>query len=188
MIRLLSKQAVKAVRKPRLILSIGTTSRHVHSMQTPYSGPPSYDMIARRFSSSQVDPQDYINRKHQQEAKERGEYFDIHDIGGVDPMDYDVLISDVDDEKLQGEVAEIVGIQYHAEATKGDANKAVKIGDCYIYGRKFRTIFPAVVGDGSRAHWVFFVVDSGSPLTYLSAQVSALICKKDAVLLNLLDE
>lgn len=112
-------------------------------------------MIAKRFSPSQVDPQDYINRKHQKEAKECGEYFDLHDIGGVDPMDYDVLISDVDDERLRGEVAEIVGIQYHAEATKEDANKVVEIGDCCIYGWKFRTIFPVVVCNGSQAHWVF---------------------------------
>lgn len=73
----------------------------------------------------------------------------------MDPEDYDVLISDIDDEKLRGEVAEIVGIRYHAKATTEDANKVVEIGDCFIYGRKFRTIFPAVVACGVQAHWVF---------------------------------
>lgn len=177
MFRFLSKQTAGAVRRPSLLIS---TSRYV------YNGPPSYDMITRRFSS-QVDSKVHINRKYHKETKERGQYVDLHDIGGVDPMDYDVLISDVNHEKLRGEVADIVGIQYHAEATKEDANKVVEIGDCYIYGRKFRTIFPAVVDDGSQAYWVFFIVDSGSPLTYLSAQVSAPTCEKDAALLNTLD-
>jgi hypothetical protein len=136
--------------------------------------------VTIRFSPSQVDPLAYFTRKRQQEAKERGEFIDIHDIGGTDPGDFDVLISDVDDEKLRGEVTEIVGIPYHAEATKEDAiGKVIKIGDCYIFGRKFRTIFPAVVGNDTRAHWVFFIVGTGSPLTYLSAQVSAPTCEKE---------
>jgi len=99
---------------------------------------------------------------------------DNHDIGGTDPEDYDVLITDIDDEKLRTEIAEIVGIPYHAKATTEDANKVVEIGDCYIYGRKFRTIFPAVVTNGSGAHWVFFIVNPGALLTYLSAQTSDL--------------
>lgn len=172
MFRLLSRQAFKAVSRPRLglRLSNGTISHHVRTMQAPYSGPPSYDTIARRFSSDVVDPQAYFIRKRQQEAKDRGEYVDIHDIGGVDPEDFDVLISDVDDEKLRGEIAETVGIPYHAEAAKEDANKVVEIGDCYFYGRKLRAIFPAVVASKKgKAHWVFFIVDTGSPLTYLSA-------------------
>ena len=55
----------------------------------------------------------------------------------------------------------------HAEATKEDANKELKIGDYIIYVRDIRTIFPAVVSYESRAHWVFFIVDTGAPLTYL---------------------
>lgn len=153
MFRLLSRQAFKAVHRPGLRLSNGTASRQIHSMLLPYIGPPSYDTIARRFPPD-VDPQAYFTREHQQEAKERGEYVDIHDIGGTDPEDFDVLISDVD-EKLRGEVAETVGIPYHAEATKEDANKVVEIGDCYLYGRKVRTVFPAVVAHDDRAHWVF---------------------------------
>lgn len=122
-----------------------------------------------------------------QEAKERGEYVDIHDIGGVDPEDYDVWISDVNHEKLRGEVAETVGIPYHAMATAEDSNKVVEIGDWYMYGQKFRTIFPAVVARGNQAHWVFFLIDSGPPLTYPSAQVSAPSCEKEAWLLTTLD-
>jgi hypothetical protein len=178
MFRLLSRQAFKAVPRPVFRLSTGT-SRRIHSVQLPYSGPPSYDTIARRFSSSQIDPQTFFARKRQQEAKERGEYVDIHDIGGVDPKDFDILITDIDHGKLQHEIAEAVGIAYHLEATKEDANRIIEAGDCIIYGRNLRTIFPAVVAcEMGKAHWVFFIVDTGSPLTYLSAQVNAPACEK----------
>lgn len=43
-----------------------------------------------------------------------------------------MLITDIDDEKLRTEIAEIVGIPYHAKATTEDANKVVEISDCYI--------------------------------------------------------
>lgn len=32
-----------------------------------------------------------------EEARERNEFIDIHDIGGVDPNTYDVLLSDIND-------------------------------------------------------------------------------------------
>ncbi|RPB15021.1 hypothetical protein P167DRAFT_571886 [Morchella conica CCBAS932] len=72
-----------------------------------------------------VDPQAYFTRKRRQEAKDRGEYVDIHDIDGVDPKDFDVLIPDIEHGKLQHEIAEIVGIAYHLEASKEDANKII---------------------------------------------------------------
>ena len=77
MFRFVSKQAIKAVRRPRL-LSNGTM-RHVHNMQAPYSGPPSYETITRRFST-EPDPLAYFREKRQQEALQRGEVTDIHDI------------------------------------------------------------------------------------------------------------
>ncbi|KAI5795270.1 hypothetical protein EDC01DRAFT_630006 [Geopyxis carbonaria] len=174
MFRLVSRQGlVRVVPRPFFRLSNGIASRQIHSVPLPYSGPPSYDTIARRLSS---DPGShlYFTRKRQQEAKERGEYVDIHDIGGIDPEEYDVLITDVNQEIMQGEIAEVVGIPYHAEATKEAAKEVVEIGQCYIFGRKFRTIFPAVVSKGTQAHWVFFVIDGGSPLTYLSVHTSDL--------------
>lgn len=128
MFRLFSRRAVEAVsRRFR-----PSASRRIHSIQPPYTGPPSYDTIARRLALSQVDPQAYFTRKRQQEAKDRGEFVDIHDIGGID---YDILITDVNDEKLRGEIAETVGIPYHAEATKEDGNMVVEIG----YTVKIRT-------------------------------------------------
>ena len=46
-------------------------------MQAPYTGPPSYQTIARRLSSSEIDLQSYFIRKHQKNAKDRGEFVDI---------------------------------------------------------------------------------------------------------------
>ncbi|RPB15818.1 hypothetical protein P167DRAFT_602907 [Morchella conica CCBAS932] len=172
MFKLLSRQAFKAVPRPGLRLPT-STSRQIHSMQLPYSGPPNYDTIARRFSSN-VDPQAYFTRKRQQEAKDRGEFVDIHDIGR-DPSDYDVLITDVKHETLETTIAEELGIPYLSKATDADAKKAVQVGHGYIYGSKFRAIIPLVVSHRDECRWVFFIMDSGAPLTYLSAQASKLL-------------
>lgn len=152
-------------------------------IQVPFSGPPTYDTIARRFSSYPNLPA-FFARKHQEEARDRGEFVDIHDIGGIDPKDFDVLITDINDEKLRSEIAEVVGIQYLAKATEADANTMVEIGRGYIFGRNVRTIFPCVVSHKGKAHWVFFIVDSGAPLTYLSVQVSAPTYRKNGWLLT----
>lgn len=172
MFRLLSRQAVKAVPRPGLRLSTGTSHR-TYSVQLPYSGPPSYETISRRFSSSQVDPQAYFNLKQQKEAKDRGEFVDIHDVDpeySPGPNEYDVLLSDVTHAKLQSTIAEQLGIAYLSEAA--DAKEVIQVSTGYIYGLHKRTIVPFIVTYGKEARWVFFIVDSGSPWTYLSAQVS----------------
>ncbi|RPB03196.1 hypothetical protein L873DRAFT_288243 [Choiromyces venosus 120613-1] len=49
--------------------------------------------------------------------------------------------------------------------------KLRKVGDYFIFGPKVRAIFPVVVVcNGTRAHWVFFIVNTGSLFTYLSAR------------------
>ncbi len=141
-------------------------------MEVPYSGPPSYETLFRRFSSH-PNPLNFFAEKRWQEAKERGEYFDIHDAGRMEPDSFDVLITDLNDRKFRSEISQVLGIQYHTKATEADANNVVKVGQGIIYGHTFRTIFPCVVSYEDKAHWVFFIVDSGAPLTYLSSQVSA---------------
>lgn len=167
-------RAVKVVpkSKPGIRLSSTTTSRQVRSTHLSFADRPSYETIDQRILS-QVG----FTKKRQQVT---AEYVDIHDLGGmvlddisIDPADHDIQILDIDDAKLRHEVAEAVGIVNHAEATKVEADKELKVGDCIIYGRTLRTIFPAVVSYENRAHWVFFIVDTGSPLTYLSTQVGA---------------
>jgi len=167
MFSLLGRWLVSPVRR-RVLLSSSTTSRLVHSMQAPYAGPPSYDTIARRLSSD-VKPQAYYSRRRQQQALERGELVDIHDVGGLDLKDF--LITDIDHNRPQHEVAGIVGIPYVFPASKVEADKVITIGECFIFTRKARTIFPAVVAHPSgKGYWVFFLVNTCMPLTYLSAQ------------------
>ncbi|KAI9767813.1 MAG: hypothetical protein M1840_005494 [Geoglossum simile] len=153
---------------------LGLSSRHTHNLQVPSSRPPSYDTITRRFSLH-PNPHSFFARKSQQQARDRGEFVDIHDIGGPDPHGYDVLITDVDEKTLRSEIAEIVGVPYLGKSTESDANAVVRVGHGYLFGRNIRTIFPCVVSCQDMARWVFFIVDSGAPLTYLSTQASELL-------------
>ena len=163
MFRLLNQKILKAFGKP-------LQKCQFHTERAPFSGPPSYATLTRRFSS-QPNPVTFFNEKGVRKAVENGE-FDIHDIGDVDPKDFDVLITDLSDNKLRIDVADIVGIPYLQRASEDEANEVVKTGQGFFYGRKRRPIFPCVVGIEGKAHWVFFVVDTSAPLTYLSVQVS----------------
>lgn len=174
MLRLPGQQALKPLRDPlRRPFRNALHIRHVHDEKAPFSGPPSYATIAQRFSSH-PHPLTFFKEKKAKEAKERGEFIDIHDIGGVSPNDYDVFITDIDDRKLRSEVAEVIGIPYLKKTTKVEANSKVDVGHAFVYGHKRHTLFPCIVGSEDRAHWVFFMVHTGAPLTYLSVQVSAL--------------
>jgi len=110
----------------------------------------------------------------------RGKFVDIHDIGPVDPKDYDVLIKDIDDHTLHTEISDIVGIPYLKEAMKEEADKVADSIPGFMYGDSFRMILPCVLKVGDKAHWVFFIVDSGAPLTYISPEVSVYIYKENA--------
>jgi len=96
-----------------------------------------------------------------EEDAARGAFFDIHDIGGVDPNDYDVLITDVDDHTLHNEISDLVGIPYLKEATKEEADKVADSLRGFVYGRKYRMIAPCVLKIEDNAHWVFFIVNGG---------------------------
>lgn len=195
MIRLPSQRSLKALRntfrnplRNRLPnpLRNPPQTRQIHIEQAP--GPPSYATTAQRFSSH-PNPLNFFAEKKVNQVIARGDYIDIHDIGGVDPNDYDVLITDItdmNDNILRSNVSDLVGIPYLREATKDEANNKVQIGHCFIYGRNLRTIFPCVVSYRDKAYWVFFIVSSGAPLTYLSASVSIHTYKKDTHPLTIL--
>ena len=100
------------------------------------------------------------------------EFIEVPDVGGFDPKEFDVLISDVGVTQLKHEIADAAGIPYHLPATEEEANTVVKIGDCFIYGRNLHTMFPAVVKRSGKAFWVVFLIDTGAPTSYLSAEVS----------------
>ena len=124
----------------------------------------------RRFSSD-PSPLRYFSHKNAEEAIKSGQFVDIHDLG---LNEFDVLITDVTDEILRTKIAELVGIQYLEKATPEEAEKTVDIGRGFLFGKNSRPIFPCVVSfeKQKRANWVFFVIDTGSPATFLSTEVS----------------
>jgi len=85
--------------------------RHAHTKPVPFSGPPSYATINRRFSS-EPNPIHFFADKKANEAIERGQFIDIHAIVPMDPEDYDVLMTDMSDNKLRTEIAELLGVPY----------------------------------------------------------------------------
>jgi hypothetical protein len=83
----------------------------------------------------------------------------------VDPKDYDVLITDMDNNTLRSDVSKLVDIPYLKEATKDEADKVAEEIHGFIYGQKLCLILPCVVSIKDKARWVFFIVGPGSPLT-----------------------
>jgi hypothetical protein len=102
----------------------------------------------------------------------RGQVVDVHDAVGVQPKDYDVLLTDMDRDTLHTDISKVVGIPYLKEATKEEADKVALEIPGVLYGETFRTIFPCVLCAKDTARWVFFIVDSGAPSTYISAEVN----------------
>jgi len=80
---------------------------------------------------------------------------------------------------LRTDIAELLGVPYLQKATKDEANKKIEIATGIIYGTKFRMVFPCVVSFEDNARWVFFILHTGAPLTYLSTHVSASTYKEN---------
>jgi hypothetical protein len=178
MLKLLSRQALKALRNPFHSplpnpLRGPLQTRHLHNAPAPpFSGPPSYATLARRFSAPSPNPISFFRQKEAKKAIERGQFVDIHDIGGVDPKDYDVLLSDIDNNTLHFGVSKRVGIPYLEEATKDETDTVPGEINGFLYGPKSCMILPCVLSIEDKARWVFFIVDSAAPVTYISRQVS----------------
>ena len=184
MLKLLSRQALKTLRNPFRNhlpnpLRGPLQTRHLHNAPAPpFSGPPSYTTLARCFSvpcPSLIS----IAYKAAKEAIERGQLVDIHDIGGVD------LITDIDNDTLHSEISKLADIPYLKETTKDEADKVPEQVRGFAYGPKFRLIFPCVLSVEDKARWVFFIVDTRAPVTYISAQVSVHPHRENALAINL---
>ena len=94
---------------------------------------PTYGVVARHLASYPSHLNRIAERKRQ-EAKNHGEYVDIHDFDGIAPDNYDVLITGVDDGKLRSEISQGLGIHCLGKATEDNANKVAKYIDGYVYG------------------------------------------------------
>lgn len=173
MLRLPGRRALRAFCKPLPSpLRCSLQARRIHNLQAPFSGPPGYATLFERFSPKNPSPLKYFSQLKAEENIARGRFVDIHDIGPVDPKDYDVLITDIDDNKLHNEISDRVGIPYLKEATKEEADKVADSLRGFLYGEKFRMMLPCILKIKDEARWVFFIVDGGAPLTYISTQVS----------------
>jgi hypothetical protein len=114
MLKLLSRQALKALhnsfRTPLPNPFCGPLqTRHLHTELAPFSGPPSYATLPRRFSTSSPSPISFFRQKVAKEAIEHGKFVDNHDIGGKGLKDYDVLFSGIDNDTLHSEISKLVG-------------------------------------------------------------------------------
>lgn len=176
----LSQRALFKTTPGPLRLSNSTLSRCIHSVKTPYTGPPSYNMIARRFSPNNVNPCAYFTRLDQQMAKSRGEFVGVHDVGDITPTDYDVLIRDIKDETLHSLISRECGIDYHSKVPEAEANNVVQSGDGYLRGSGNRPIVLFAVSHKGDARWVYFLLDTGAPITYLSIQTANLFGMNEA--------
>ncbi|KAG0640738.1 hypothetical protein HOY80DRAFT_1021745 [Tuber brumale] len=147
----------------------------MHSPAVKYLRPLCYEYKSvRRLASRTILP-DVHPQKAGQDARQPSQPVDTHDPHGPGCKDYDILIPDIDVQKLKNKMAGLAGIPYHSPATREEANAVVKIGDCFLCGPNLRIIFPAILSSPEgKAHWVFFFVNTGSSQTYLSTQTSDL--------------
>jgi len=157
------RQALKALRNPFRSpfpnpLRGPLQTRHLHNEPAPLSGPSSYATLAPRFSASDPNPIRFFTQKAANEA--------------IEPNNYDVLSTETHDDTIHSEISKLVGIPYLKEATKDEADNVAKKVHGILYDRKFPMIFPCVLSVEDKARWIFFTVHTGSPLTYISAEVN----------------
>ena len=128
------------------------------------------------------NPISFFRQKEAKEAIERGQFVDIHDI---DPKDYDILLSDIDNSTLHSGISKRVGIPYLQEASKDETDKVPEEINGFFYGPKSRMILPCVLSIEDKARWVFFIVNGRAPVTYISSQASVHPHRKNALAANL---
>ncbi|KAG0138443.1 hypothetical protein HOY82DRAFT_588602 [Tuber indicum] len=83
---------------------------------------------------------------------------------------------------MSSQLPEPYSVLVHSPATRQETDTVANISDCVLYSINLRAIFPVVVmSSEGKAHWVLFSIDSGSPLTYLSAQTNDLFGIREGV-------
>ncbi|CAB4377355.1 hypothetical protein RhiirA5_437292 [Rhizophagus irregularis] len=81
---------------------------------------------------------------------------------------YDLLLIDLSSKALHQEVSEMLNVTYLAETTQ----KELKEVKAIVYGPNYRVIVSLPVKIGRRtSRNVFFIVDTGSPVTYICEEV-----------------
>jgi hypothetical protein len=88
-------------------------------LQVPFSESPSYDGLARHFSSY-PNPVNLFALSIWQKTADSSEYVDIHDIYDIGNLE---LITDIDEKILRTEISRFFGIDYLAKATEDGAQE-----------------------------------------------------------------
>jgi hypothetical protein len=123
--RLLGRQASRALYSLSHNLPRGFTfnplcysqqARHIYDMPVPYSGPPSYTTLARRFSSK-PNPTSFFVRERADVARENRNFDSIHDAGSADTKGISTLITDADNGILQPKISKLVSILHLKNGT-----------------------------------------------------------------------
>ena len=73
---------------------------------------------------------------------------------------------------LHSEISKLMGIPYLQEVTKAEADRMTTKLHGFMHGKKFRMIFPRIFSHKDQACWVFFIMNTGAPLTYISTEVN----------------
>jgi ubiquitin len=87
----------------------------------------------------------------------------------------DLLLLDITYKVLKAEISQLVKQDYLGSASAAEALNPLGVRNGYIYGD--RIILPLVVARSEEPaipRWVHFIVDTGSPGTYLANEVSVL--------------
>jgi hypothetical protein len=85
------------------------------------------------------------------------------------PTDFDVLLTDVHSHELHHDISKMLGTTYLGDATSDDVNEASGI----VWGPHNRVFIAAIVkiGKENKIKHVHFLVDTGSPFTYICDEV-----------------
>lgn len=135
--------------------------------------PKTYPIIGRNLASYPT-LLNKISMVKQGEFRERDEFVTVNEYDGVKPQNYDVLLIDINDNTLRGELSEGLSVQYLEKAVGVDAARPVDFISSYLYGVKRRPVLacPVYKNDVTKALWVIFILDTGAPSTYLCSKVS----------------
>ena len=83
------------------------------------------------------------------------------------PTDFDVLLTDVHSDELHHDISRMLGTAYLEDADTNGAQEAVGI----VWGPHNRVFVATVVMMGNKRKHVHFLVDTGSPFTYVCDEV-----------------
>lgn len=170
--KILGGRVSKPVLCSTLLRRSGTNRPYSTTPPPPITGPPRYDTLLKRFSADNPSPLRFYELLETQEAIARGAFIDIHDT--FYPQHYDVSIPDMNHEVLTTKLSKIIGIKYHQQVPQEEADKIITKVHRIIYGPCMQFILPYVMSVGGIARWVFFLVHTGAPMTYISTQVKSI--------------